>query len=43
MRIPVVPGDDSHGVATVGLHLDEGMRILKEFGFDTRWRKPTTA
>lgn len=43
MRIPVVPGDDSHGVATVGLHLDEGMHILKEFGFDTRWRKPKTA
>ena len=40
LRIPVVPADDSHGVATVGLHLDEGARILKQMGFDTRWRKP---
>lgn len=39
-RITVIPGDDSHGVDQVGLHLDEGMRILKEMGFDTQWRKP---
>ncbi len=41
LRIPVVPGDDSHGVATVGLHLDDGIRILKEMGADTHWRKPS--
>ncbi len=40
LRIPVVPGDDSHGVATVGLHLDEGIRVLTEMGADTHWRKP---
>ncbi|RJQ66526.1 MAG: histidinol-phosphatase HisJ [Desulfobacteraceae bacterium] len=38
--IPVVPGDDAHSVQTVGLHLDEGIAILKQMGFDTRWRKP---
>lgn len=40
MGIPVVPGDDSHGVEDVGLHLDRGMSILREAGFDTRWRMP---
>jgi histidinol-phosphatase (PHP family) len=43
LRIPVVPGDDSHGVATVGLHLEEGVRVLLEMGFNTRWRKPIRA
>ncbi|MBT8339426.1 MAG: histidinol-phosphatase [Desulfatitalea sp.] len=40
MNIAVVPGDDSHGVAHVGLHLDESMQVLKQMGFDTRWRRP---
>jgi len=40
MGIRVVPADDSHGVASVGLHLDQGMNILKRMGGDTRWRKP---
>jgi len=43
LRIPVVPGDDSHGVATVGLHLEEGVRVLIEMGFNTRWSKPMRA
>lgn len=38
--IALVPGDDSHGVATVGQHLDEGIAILKAMGADTRWRRP---
>jgi len=37
MKIPVVPGDDSHGVATVGKHIGRGIRLLEEMGFDTRW------
>ncbi len=40
LGIAVVPGDDSHGVAQVGLHLDKGIEILQRMGFDTRWRKP---
>lgn len=40
MGLSVVPSDDSHGVATVGRHLDEGIGILATLGFDTRWRKP---
>ena len=40
MGIAVVPGDDSHGVATVGNRLDEGVRILLDLGFDPPWRRP---
>lgn len=40
LGICVVPSDDAHSAAAVGLHLDEGARILKEMGFDTRWRRP---
>ncbi|MFW5636727.1 MAG: histidinol-phosphatase [Thermodesulfobacteriota bacterium] len=40
MSIPVVPGDDSHSVGTVGLNLDRGIAMLAEMGFDTRWRRP---
>jgi histidinol-phosphatase (PHP family) len=40
LGIPVVPGDDAHSAGTVGLYLNEGVRILQELGFDTRWRKP---
>lgn len=40
LGIAVVPGDDAHSVATVGLHLDEGIRILQEMGFSTQWRAP---
>jgi len=40
LGISVVPGDDSHGVDSVGAHLDEGIRILQAMGFDTRWRRP---
>ncbi len=40
MSIPVVPGDDSHSVDTVGLNLDRGIAMLAEMGFDTQWRRP---
>ena len=40
LNIPVVPGDDSHGVKDVGAYSREGNRILAELGFDTNWRKP---
>jgi histidinol-phosphatase (PHP family) len=40
LGIAVVPGDDAHSVDTVGLHLDEGVQVLMQMGFDTRWRKP---
>ena len=40
MSIPVVPGDDSHSIGTVGLNIDRGIAMLTEMGFDTQWRKP---
>ena len=40
MGIAIVPGDDSHSVATVGANIDEVARILLQLGADTNWRKP---
>lgn len=40
LRIPVVPGDDSHGADSVGNSIEEGIAILSKLGFDTHWRKP---
>ncbi len=41
MGIAVVPGDDSHGIQSVGLHMDQGMALLQKAGFDTCWRLPS--
>lgn len=41
MGISIVPGDDSHGVDTVGMNLTKGIEILKNLGVDTDWKKPT--
>lgn len=38
--IAVVPGDDSHGVDSVGRYLDVGIDMLLAHGGSTRWRKP---
>jgi histidinol-phosphatase (PHP family) len=38
--IAVVPGDDSHGVDSIGVNLDNAMDRLKSLGFDTRWQRP---
>lgn len=40
LDIAVVPGDDSHGVANVGLNMEKGIKILSEMGFSTAWREP---
>jgi histidinol-phosphatase (PHP family) len=40
LEIAVVPGDDSHGVEGVGLHCEEGIRLLAAAGFPTDWRRP---
>ena len=39
--IAVVPGDDSHGVDTVGRGLHAGIETLVARGGSTHWRKPT--
>jgi histidinol-phosphatase (PHP family) len=40
MGIAVVPGDDSHGIASVGGHIEKGIEILVAAGADTQWLKP---
>lgn len=40
LGIAVVPGDDSHGVATVGRHMAEGIRRIAAMGFSTDWQQP---
>ena len=40
LGVPCVPGDDSHGVSTVGRHLEVGIALLQSAGFDTDWPRP---
>jgi histidinol-phosphatase (PHP family) len=40
LGIDLVPGDDSHGVASVGVGLDEATRLLTNAGYHCRWRLP---
>ncbi len=40
MGIPLVPGDDSHGVAETGGHVEKAVSILKAEGFSTDWPDP---
>ena len=39
-EIKIVPGDDSHSIATVGNFFDLGVAILKSHGFSTEWARP---
>lgn len=38
--ISIVPGDDSHGLSTVGNYFDQGVSILRQHGFGTDWARP---
>jgi histidinol-phosphatase (PHP family) len=40
LGIAVVPGDDSHGVTSVGAGLDRGIALLAELGLAGDWRRP---
>lgn len=40
LGVSVIPGDDSHGVDSIGLHVQDGIEILQEIGFDIQWRRP---
>lgn len=40
MGISVIPGDDSHGVSSVGNFMERGISLLQEIGFPTRWSQP---
>lgn len=40
MDIKVVPGDDSHGILSVGNYMERGITLLEDCGFDTKWPIP---
>jgi histidinol-phosphatase (PHP family) len=40
LGIALVPGDDSHGIATVGRHWEKGIAALKARDADMSWRHP---
>ncbi|BBO67575.1 putative histidinol-phosphatase [Desulfosarcina alkanivorans] len=40
MGIDIVPGDDSHGVADIGAHMDRAIEMLRAAGLNRPWRKP---
>ena len=40
LGIKIVPGDDSHGLSTVGNHFEKGAAILHRHGFSGDWPKP---
>jgi histidinol-phosphatase (PHP family) len=40
LGVAVAPGDDSHGVESVGVNLDRGGRMLADLGFSTEWPRP---
>lgn len=40
MGIAMVPGDDSHGVSSVGGNIEKGIEILVAAGANTHWMKP---
>ncbi|MGD9201385.1 MAG: histidinol-phosphatase [Chitinispirillia bacterium] len=39
LGIAIAPGDDSHGVSTVGRHFEKGMNILKSIGCRINYRR----
>jgi len=39
LEIPVIPGDDSHSVDTVGKNIIKGIKILKKHGFDIKFKQ----
>lgn len=43
LGIAVVPGDDSHGVDSVGAGMAQGIALLQEAGFTEFWRRPRLA
>lgn len=40
MNIAVVPGDDSHGLSSIGVNMEKWVTFLGELGFDTNWKEP---
>ena len=40
LGVAVVPGDDSHGVNSVGRNYQRGIEVLKSLGHNCQWQRP---
>lgn len=40
LGISVVPGDDSHGLSSVGANMEQWLPLLEELGCNTNWKQP---
>lgn len=40
MGIDILPGDDSHGVESVGSGIDKGIALLQNLGYGCVWQRP---
>lgn len=40
LGIDIVPGDDSHGISSVGVGLDTAVELLHNAGYPCQWRRP---
>ncbi len=38
--IAIVPGDDSHGLSSVGGDMEKWVAVLEEMGGNTNWKQP---
>ena len=40
LGISVIPGDDSHGLSSVGANMEQWVELLEELGCNTNWKEP---
>ncbi len=40
LGIAIVPGDDSHGLSSIGINMDKAIATLESLGFNTDWKVP---
>jgi histidinol-phosphatase (PHP family) len=40
LGISIVPGDDSHGLSSIGVNMEKWLKVLKELGCNTNWKQP---
>lgn len=40
LGVSIVPGDDSHGVSSVGRNYERGLEVLKSLGHNCQWQQP---
>jgi histidinol-phosphatase (PHP family) len=40
LGISIVPGDDSHGLSSIGVNMEKWLKVLKDLGCNTNWKQP---